>query len=390
MRTALSVAAAADNTFSILLPLLATSLRTPDASRRTVLHHIAEVAGVKGRAASARMYMEAILEWVARNQGGEFRTFVDAQDENGDTALCVAARVGNRALVRMLVDVGADRALANKLGLRPGDFGVEGQNLQVGSMDEVLGALRARPSAPIQRSQDIIKELTSMIQSLTSEFHAETKSKQDSLDVAQAHLRAATRELADQRRHIAAAQARLGALDQARQRARNVARAIKDEAAFDWTGRTEVGGAPAHVSRGVAFQYRGPGSTLVGEEEAGATDGVGGEANTTSLDVNPSSLDVDPPIPPGGNDTITTLVRLRRLKMWHARIEELVEERLNATRGAGAEKEFQCKKIVSLCTGVAVDRVESMLENLLIAVESDGQGVDLNRVAGFMQKVDPS
>lgn len=28
-----------------------------------------------------------------------------------------------------------------------------------------------------------------------------------------------------------------------------------------------------------------------------------------------------------------------------------------------------------------------MLENLLIAVESDGQGVDLNRVAGFMQKV---
>jgi regulatory protein SWI6 len=127
MRTVLSVSAAADNAFSVLLPFLAPSLRTLDASHRSVLHHIAEVAGVKGRAASARMYMEAILEWVARNQGGEFRTFVDAQDENGDTALCVAARVGNRALVRMLVDVGADRALANKLGLRPGDFGVEGQ-----------------------------------------------------------------------------------------------------------------------------------------------------------------------------------------------------------------------------------------------------------------------
>ncbi|KAG9127229.1 transcriptional regulator swi6 [Ceratobasidium sp. 392] len=386
MRTALSVAAAADNAFSALLPLLAPSLRTLDASHRSVLHHIAEVAGVKGRAASARMYMEAILEWVVRNQGGEFRSFVDLQDENGDTALCVAARVGNRALVRMLVDVGADRALANKLGLRPGDFGVEGQNLQVGSMEEVLGALRARPSAPIQRSQDIIKDLTTMIQSLTSDFHAETKSKQDSLDVAQAHLRAATRELADQRRHIAAAQARLGALDQARQRARNVARAIKDENSFDWTGRTEVSGAPAHVSRGVAFQYRGPGSTLGGEGD----ETVDGEGTTSTLDVNPTSLDVDPPIPPGGNDTITTLVRLRRLKMWHARIEELVEERLSATRGAGAEKEFQCKKIVSLCTGVPVDRVESMLENLLIAVESDGQGVDLNRVAGFMQKVDPS
>ncbi|CAE6521226.1 unnamed protein product [Rhizoctonia solani] len=395
MRTVLSVSSTNDNAISSILPLLSSSLRTLDSSHRSVLHHIAEVAGVKGRAASARMYMEAILEWVARHQGGEFKTFVDLQDENGDTALCVAARVGNRALVRMLVDVGADRGIANKLGLRPGDFGVEGQNLQVGSMEEVLSALRSRPSAPVQRSQDIIQDLTSMIQSLTSDFHSEIKSKQDSLDVAQAHLRAATRELADQRRHIAAAQARLAALDQARQRARNVSRAIKDEASFDWTGRTEVNGTPAHVSRGVAFQYRGPSSTLAADTGRSTEDGaraetaisIGDSGTTASLDINPSSLDVDPPIPAPGSDTIATLVRLRRLKMWHTRIEELVRERMDATRGAGAEKEFQCKKIVSLCTGVPVDRVESMLENLLIAVESDGQGVDLNRVAGFMQKV---
>lgn len=211
-----------------------------------------------------------------------------------------------------------------------------------------------------------------MIQSLTSDFTAEIKSKQDSLDVAQAHLRAATRSLAEQRRHISAAQARLGALDQARQRARNVDRAIKQEASFDWTGRTEVGGAPAHVNRGVAFQYRGPGSTLGGDpvpnstEDSsrsgggGATDGPSNDGATASLDVNPSSLDVDPPIPAGGNDSISTLVRLRRLLMWHTRIEELVAERMKATRGAGAEKEFQCKKIVSLCTGVPVDRVESV------------------------------
>ncbi|KAG8691754.1 transcriptional regulator swi6 [Ceratobasidium sp. 423] len=395
MRTVLSVSSTNDNAISSVLPLLSPSLRTLDSSHRSVLHHVAEVAGVKGRAASARMYMEAILEWVARHQGGEFKTFVDLQDENGDTALCVAARVGNRALVRMLVDVGADRGIANKLGLRPGDFGVEGQNLQVGSMEEVLSALRSRPSAPVQRSQDIIQDLTSMIQSLTSDFHSEIKSKQDSLDVAQAHLRAATRELADQRRHIAAAQARLAALDQARQRARNVSRAIKDEASFDWTGRTEVNGTPAHASRGVAFQYRGPSSTLAADTGASTDDrtrtetitSAGDGGTTASLDVNPSSLDVDPPMPTPGSDTIATLVRLRRLKMWHTRIEELVRERMDATRGAGAEKEFQCKKIVSLCTGVPVDRVESMLENLLIAVESDGQGVDLNRVAGFMQKV---
>lgn len=50
---------------------------------------------------------------------------VDVQDVHGDTALNVAARVGNKRLVGLLVDAGADKARANKLGLKPADFGVE-------------------------------------------------------------------------------------------------------------------------------------------------------------------------------------------------------------------------------------------------------------------------
>ena len=81
---------------------------------------------------------------------------------------------------------------------------------------------------------------------------------------------------------------------------------------------------------------------------------------------------------------------------------------LQSLLGATAEKEFQCKKIVALCTGLPIDKVEDvsgrllrcsvvhdpdlvflvqMLENLLIAVESEAQIVDLGRVSGFMQKV---
>lgn len=111
--------------FPRLLQVLGPSLRTVDDSGRTVLHHAALVAGVKGRASSARYYLESVLEYVARNEKGHFREIVDAQDAHGDTALNIAARIGNRALVRMLVEVGADKAKANKLGLRPGDFGIE-------------------------------------------------------------------------------------------------------------------------------------------------------------------------------------------------------------------------------------------------------------------------
>jgi hypothetical protein len=83
------------------------------------------LAGIQGRAVCARYYLDQIFMWIAQNQGGDFRSIVDLQDEHGDTALNIAARVGNRSLVRTLLDVGANRVLPNKLGLRPGDFGVE-------------------------------------------------------------------------------------------------------------------------------------------------------------------------------------------------------------------------------------------------------------------------
>ena len=115
----------AGQTFDKLVGLLHASIRTLDSSRKSVLHHIVASAGVPGRSSVARYYLERILYWIAEHQGGEFKSLIDVQDVHGDTALNIAARVGNRALVRSLLDVGANKVLPNKLGLRPGDFGVE-------------------------------------------------------------------------------------------------------------------------------------------------------------------------------------------------------------------------------------------------------------------------
>lgn len=105
---------------------LGQSLRTVDNSHRTVLHHIAAVAGIKGRSASANTYLSTLLAWMATIETpDQIREFVNIQDVNGDTALNVAARVGNRNIVKLLLDAGADKTKANKLGLRPGDFGVQ-------------------------------------------------------------------------------------------------------------------------------------------------------------------------------------------------------------------------------------------------------------------------
>ncbi|KAG6844773.1 hypothetical protein H0H87_003891 [Tephrocybe sp. NHM501043] len=371
IRACLATTSADQQTFGTLVGVLHPSIRTLDTSRKSVVHHIVSLAGVSGRAVSARYYLEQIFMWIAHHQGGDFKSLVDLQDEHGDTALNIAARVGNRSLVRTLLDVGANRILPNKLGLRPGDFGVETEELSGGPRaEDLLANIRSGPPAPVQKSQDVVADMTSMIQTLSADFQAEVKTKQDALDVTQAHLRAATRELAEQRKQVNTWQSRCGELDQITHRMRNVEKAIVDEDQFDWTGRTDLDGNDARDTAGPAFQWRGSNSTMVG---------IGG-----SVDIS-FNLDAEPPIPTG--DSVANLIKLRRLKIWHLRMEELMSARLKTLQGASAEKEYQCKKIVALCTGIPIDKVEGMLENLVIAVESESQGVDIGRVSGFMQKV---
>ncbi|KAF8916007.1 hypothetical protein CPB85DRAFT_1291084 [Mucidula mucida] len=369
IRTILSTHCYDAQTLTQLLALgLSQSIMTLDTSRKSVIHHIVALAGVKGRPPVARYYLDQIFMWIVKEDGSDFGKIVDLQDEHGDTALNVAARVGSRSLVRTLVDVGANKMLINKLGLRPGDFGVESEELNGGpKADDILSTLRANPPVPVQKSQDVIADMTHMIQSLSSDFQSEIKAKQDALDVTQAHLRAATRELSEQRKQIQMWQGRCGELDTLAQRVKNVDRAIEDEVQFDWTGRGGEDEDAVAESKNSAFRYRGLASTLVGNQAPVIT------------------IETDPPLPAG--DTVQSLVKLRRLKMWHDRMEEIMEQRMRGLRGASAEKEFMCRKIIALCTGVPVDKVEEMLENLISAVESEDQVIDINRVSGFMQKV---
>ncbi|KAL0575971.1 transcriptional regulator swi6 [Marasmius crinis-equi] len=412
MRTILSTHSFSAQSLSDLLTVgLSRSILTVDTSRKSVLHHILLVAGVKGRAVPARYYLDQIFMWIANQMDGDFACIVDLQDEHGDTALNIAARIGNRSMVRLLLDVGANRTLMNKLGLRPGDFGVESEELGGGpKAEDIASMLRSAPPAPVQKSQDVIADMTTMIQGLSAEFQSEIKGKQDALDVTQAHLRAATRELSEQRRQIQSWQTKCAELDLISQRMKNLEKAIEEEDMWDWTGRSGAkiisrpatapreedkakGGdvdmdadasgdedeelVPPIASTGVspAFRYRGTSSTLVG----GGTD-MSDVASLPSFNVDP-----DPPIPT--TNTIEGLIKLRRIKMWQARMEELMEERLRGLRGASAEKEYMCRRIVSLCTGVPVDKVEDMLDNLVVAVETEGSLLDIGRVSGFMQKV---
>ncbi|KAJ1674342.1 transcriptional regulator swi6, partial [Spiromyces aspiralis] len=54
----------------------------------------------------------------------DFAAFLDLQDHNGDTAFNIAARIGDRELIRLFLGVKASPYVANRVGLRPADYGV--------------------------------------------------------------------------------------------------------------------------------------------------------------------------------------------------------------------------------------------------------------------------
>lgn len=229
--------------------------------------------------------------------------------------------------------------------------------------EDLVTALRAGPSVPVQKSQDVIAgkhgsstrqqlwvilmsfpfvDLTSMIHQLSAEFTAEIKSKQDAFDVANRHVRAATRELAEQRRQIEHWKQKKEELEQAAQRVRNMEKALVAENEVDWTGRVDAAGVPVPVSVQPAFAFRGPQSTLAG---LGAAELV--------------AMSEEEPVYPAG-DSLQNLIMMRRMKLFQDRIENLLEERLQGLHGSSAEKEYHCKKIVALCTGIPIDKIDEV------------------------------
>lgn len=158
-----------------LLELLGSTIEMRDGRGRTVLHHIAVTSAVKGRSQASKYYLESLLEFVVRSGSapnsqqafygqappptrsmgiGRFMSeIVNAQDKSGDTALNIAARIGNRSIISQLLEVGSDAGIPNRAGLRPVDFGIgdpaEIGERQIGSPEKSLGKHTKESSSDI-------------------------------------------------------------------------------------------------------------------------------------------------------------------------------------------------------------------------------------------------
>ncbi|KAG1152522.1 hypothetical protein G6F37_008603 [Rhizopus arrhizus] len=120
--------------FVLLISLLKKTMFNIDKKDQTVFHHVASTASWKGKVHASRYYMECLIETLGQNNISELISILNVQDIYGDTALNIAARIGNKKLVRLLIEAGASAEIANEEGMTAQDYLAETErNSQGGS-----------------------------------------------------------------------------------------------------------------------------------------------------------------------------------------------------------------------------------------------------------------
>jgi regulatory protein SWI6 len=162
--------------FPETLEILAPLIELRDTQGRTILHHIAVTCAIKGRAASSKYYLEALLEYLVRSNIGAsqamsfqdnypkpiglmrfMQEMVNARDKAGNTALNLAARIGNRNIISQLMEVQADPTIPNHKGTRPIDFGVGNDGVDSHAID--VAASPSKGKAPLSKVEETSREI---------------------------------------------------------------------------------------------------------------------------------------------------------------------------------------------------------------------------------------
>lgn len=208
--------------FPELYELLHRSTLNIDNMNRTVFHHIVDVAMSKGKTHAARYYMESIL-----NRLGDYPTeladIINFQDEEGETALTLAARCRSKRLVKLLIDHGADPKITNRDGKSAEDYILEDERFRFSptlpsrtaalSQKSGLGMsssawnLMDRPtlhhSVIAQRtSTKVVGEVARMLDNLANSFDRELLEKERDLNQAHALLNNIEAELVEIQKNV--------------------------------------------------------------------------------------------------------------------------------------------------------------------------------------------
>ncbi|KAH8879201.1 start control protein cdc10 [Thozetella sp. PMI_491] len=373
------------NSFPELLDVLGGTIDIRDDKGRTVLHHIAVTSAVKGRNIASRYYLESLLEWVVRqgsapssqnipsssNSGpagnpvkmgiGRFMSeIVNAQDHSGDTALNIAARIGNRSIISQLLEVGADPNIANRAGLRPLDFGIGTESTEERVNGDAVGQSKDAAPGSSQKtresSDEVVNSITHLLSETSTLFQSELKTKQAALDSLHTALRTTSSQLGDSRREFEALQERLKAQQLARQKVHNLTRAFEEE--------------------DFRLRHSQPPNDMVDPTDAGAWE----TDLATSMDTGAAGADLSNGVPPAA-------VLRSRISALRNRSNDM-RRAVSELKAKSKDVELKYRHLVSLCTRCPENDVDALLDGLTRAVESERGDLEIGRVRRFLGGVE--
>ncbi|KAK0747128.1 hypothetical protein B0T18DRAFT_327104 [Schizothecium vesticola] len=376
--------------FPELLDVLGGTIDVTDDRGRTVLHHIAVTSAVKGRSVASKYYLECLLEWVVRQGSGSNQSsqnvansnginppakmnivrfmseIVNAQDNSGDTALNIAARIGIRSIIHQLLEVGADPNIPNRAGLRPVDFGIGVETTDNANGDpagERNSAAQGTSQKTRESSDEVVNSITRLISEASSVFQDELKRKQDSIDALHNNLRTTSAQVGEARRTLEALTEKLKAQQLARQKVANLSSASHEEEyrlvqLENAHGRLDIPSANAWELRLT--------EVLSALRQQGGTGPAAGEL--------------------AGNlpDAAALRARIHALRNCSKQTKDAVA----ALQSQSKEKELKYRRLVSLCTRRPEVEVETLLETLTRAVESEKGELEITRVRRFLGGVE--
>ncbi|KAI9715035.1 MAG: transcriptional regulator swi6 [Chrysothrix sp. TS-e1954] len=385
--------------FTDILEALGTLIDIRDATGRTVLHHIAVSSGIKGRSQSSRYYLESLLEFTVRQGGsnptsqqnsfsgtganhtrakamnlGRFMSeVVNIQDKAGNTALNLVARIGNRAIINQLEEVGADFDIPNGTGFKPSDFGILPARQTAAHQDSSQSGETDKGKTPSQMEQikeEIFATATSILSQTQLQYSTELAKKQSLVDQQNAELISIASQQKVEIERLESLRKQKRDREERKDKIANLRRAMQE-----WKAKRPDLHSPNGDANndGTALQLIDP--ALLPPEQT-----------------DPSSLDATDAL---GSEQQSYLQSLPSSAMMRAQANAIKSNntslggRVAALKARSLELEDQYRRVVSLCTGVDESKVDTMLEGLLAAVESEEkEAVEVGRVRDFLRKVE--
>lgn len=396
------------SSFPQLLDLLYPAIPLVDKVGRSILHHIALTAGIKGRSDASKYYLSCVLEWIVKrgsknktgrlSLGGFIREIVNAQDKNGDTALNIAARVDNQNIAQQLLEVGADPNIPNRAGLKPVDFGIHVSELSVQNLDVAHAVSNTSVATGIsdgdklekaadeckEERSEIFRVVSSLVAEVESTFNAEHKAGNEEISRLHEELHESNKLLEGNRTRLEKLKECADSISRNKQRVDNLERAIEEE---DRNFRQEEA---RQGHRGTTINYDSefnPDQPFIMRSLQKVYDRARANNNSSSIQIRDVLISELRKSPSHFTDIPAKSFLRARIRAYQIN-EGRLKTFANELRDRSADLEQKFRRIVAQCTSIQESQVDSLLEGLVQAVESDPSEMDLTRVSGFLRKVD--